>query len=487
MRRASLVGPLILIAIGVLFLLRNLNPNLPVLDLLAQYWPFLLIAWGVLRLVEIVYWAATSKPLPVNGISGGEWVLIIFLCLIGSGLWAVMHKPWWSPGSIRIGGLEMFGDAFDYPVSAEKECSKTPRVLIESFRGSARVIGSDEATVKVVGRKTVRALNQADAEKANQQTPFELIVNGDQVIIRTNQDRAGSEARVNEDLEITVPKTTTLLDANGRLGDFDVSNINGAVTISSENAGVRLQNIGGDVRVDTRRSDIVRAVDVKGSVELKGRGGDLELENIEGPVTITASYGGTVQFRNLAKPVRYEGVQGEFAAVRIPGQVRMTRGDFNGRNIVGPVRITSRTQDVQLSDFTESVEVSVDRGDVELRPGRTPLPEIEAHTRFGAIDFAAPPSAGFQIVATAERGEVTNDFGGGLNPEEQGHGMSLRGSVGQGPRVVLSTNRGSITIRKATGEEARTLPENSRPEAPRRIPNPPNPPNPAQSLRPIEQ
>jgi hypothetical protein len=203
-------------------------------------------------------------------------------------------------------------------------------------------------------------------------------------------------------------------------------------------------------------------------------------------VTITASYGGTVQFRGLAKPVRYDGVQGEFAAARVPGQVRITRGDLNARDIVGPVRVTSRTQDVQLSRFTDSLEISVDRGDLELRPGNVPLSKIEARTRFGAIDFAAPPNAAFQIAATADRGEITNDFGGGLNPENHGRGMSLKGSVGEGPRVVLSTDRGSITIRKSTGEEAQAFPDLP-PANPRRIPAPPKPPEPAQSLQPIEQ
>jgi DUF4097 and DUF4098 domain-containing protein YvlB len=476
MRRGSVVGPLILILIGVLFLARNLYPNLPLLDMLAQYWPFLLIGWGVLRLLEILYWAATSKPLPVNGVSGGEWVLVFFLCLIGSGLWAVRHNWWWSPGSVRIGGLEMFGEAFDYSLNGEKACGKTPRIIVESFRGNARITGADVESVKVAGRKTVRALNQADADRANQDTPFEVVSNGDQVIIRTNQDRATNSSRVTEDMEITVPKGTTLIDAKGRYGDFDVSNIAGEVDIVSDNAGVRLQTINGNVRVETRRSDIVRAADIKGSVELKGRGGDLELENIAGPVTITASYGGAVQFRGLAKPVRYEGPQGEFGAERVPGQVRITRGDFNGNNVTGPIRITSRTQDVQLSDFTQSLEISIDRGDVELRPGNLPLPRIEARTRFGAIDFAAPDKAQFQISATTHGGEVTNDFGGGLNPESQGRGMSLRGSIGQGPQIVLETNRGSITIRKASVEQTRAVPE-----------HPPLPPKPPEPLRPIEQ
>ena len=66
MRRSSIVAPLLLIGIGALFLARNMYPELPLLDYLARYWPFLLILWGVLRLVEVVFWAATEKALPAN-------------------------------------------------------------------------------------------------------------------------------------------------------------------------------------------------------------------------------------------------------------------------------------------------------------------------------------------------------------------------------------------------------------------------------------
>ena len=70
------------------------------------------------------------------------------------------------------------------------------------------------------------------------------------------------------------------IEAHGRYGDFDIQGINGNVNINSDNAGVRLENLGGNVQIDTRASDTIRAVDVKGSVELKGRGDDVELRNI---------------------------------------------------------------------------------------------------------------------------------------------------------------------------------------------------------------
>ena len=64
MRRSSVIAPLLLILIGAAFLVRNVWPEIPIADLVSRYWPFLLIAWGGLRLLEILTWAATSKPLP---------------------------------------------------------------------------------------------------------------------------------------------------------------------------------------------------------------------------------------------------------------------------------------------------------------------------------------------------------------------------------------------------------------------------------------
>ena len=78
-------------------------------------------------------------------------------------------------------------------------------------------------------------------------------------------------------------------------------NINGSIDINSDNAGVRLENIAGAVRLDLRASDVVRAVNLKSTLDVKGRGGDIELENVEGQVNINGAYNGISQLRNIAK------------------------------------------------------------------------------------------------------------------------------------------------------------------------------------------
>ena len=219
---------------------------------------------------------------------------------------------------------------------------------------------------------------------------FEIAGDADNMTIRNNQEHLSSgNVRLTADMEIVVPKGATI-EAHGRNGDFDITDVNGNVEIISDNAGVRLQNLGGDARIDLRRSDVIRAANVKGSVDVKGTGSDIDLSGIEGQVTINGTYSGVIQFRNLAKSVRYKGPQTELSFEKLPGQVRFALGDFTASGLVGPTTMSTRSKDVQISDFTNSLEISVQRGDIELRPGRVPLSRIDVTTKSGDIELSIP-------------------------------------------------------------------------------------------------
>jgi DUF4097 and DUF4098 domain-containing protein YvlB len=476
MRRGSLVGPLLLIGIGALFLARNIFPDLQLLDYLARYWPVLLIVWGGLRLVEILVWTAMSKPLPAQGVSGGEWVLVIFLCVFGASLHAVRGFSSWLPRSgIELGGLEVFGQSFEYPVSGEAATSKTPKIVIESFRGSARITGADVQTVKVTGRNTVRSLDQPTAEKANREAGFDVSGDANQVVIKTNQGRISGNLRITADLEITVPKGSSVT-ARGRGGDFDIHGITGSVDIDSDNASVRLEDIGGQVRAELRGSDLVRALNVAGNFELKGRGSDIDLQNVQGTVTVNGNFSGVTQFHNLAKPLRFVTTYSEFTVEKLPGDVRLTLGDLSASNLIGPVRFTSmRSWDIRLSAFTNSVEINQNGGDIDLRPASLPMPKMDVRTRSGHIELALPAGAKFDLNATTNQGDISNEFGAPLamEPNRRGRGRSLIGSNG-GPAVNLTTDRGDIVVRAglASDAEAVTRGTPGKTTAPSKLPQP---------------
>ena len=193
--RRSLTGPLILILIGVAFLTRNLWQEVPLFQLVAQYWPFLLIAWGVLRLLEVLLEAARSKPLPSGGLSGGEIALIILLCIIGSGMYAAdRHGVHFAPFGTT--SLEMFGEEYDYRTSAQKATKGPVHVVFENLRGNVRVTGSGEAEIKVDEHKMIRAFNKNDADQADKQSPIEIVTDGDRIVVRTNEEKVSHARRI---------------------------------------------------------------------------------------------------------------------------------------------------------------------------------------------------------------------------------------------------------------------------------------------------
>ncbi|MGA3025851.1 MAG: DUF4097 family beta strand repeat-containing protein [Bryobacteraceae bacterium] len=467
MRRGSVVGPLVLIAIGALFLTRSLWPQIPLWDLLATWWPCLLIGWGTLRLLEIAVQAAGGKPLSSNGVSGGEWVLVVFICIIGSTAWAAHRHSWWNGGPWR-GIVADMGENYEYGLSpTTATAGKAPRVVIEAFRGNARITGVDDSAVKVEGRKSIRSLSQKEADDANKQTPLEVLSNGGQIVVRMNQDKANGRLKLSEDLEIAVPKGASI-EAHGLYGDFDINDVNGNVDITSDNAGVRLQNIGGDVRVQLDKSDVVRAVGVKGKVELRAsRGDDVELDNIAGAVTASGTWSGEVELRNLAQAVKFEGSNFEFEAAKIPGQVRLSGSDLTGNTVVGPIRVSAQARDIQLTDFSQGLDLDVDRGDVELRPAKSGVPKMEVRVRSGDVDLALPPQAKFDLKASTDRGELRNEFGAPLEVHETegGNRGSIAGTVGNGPEVHITTDRGTVTVRKAGAEDDKATAKSGEPEA----------------------
>ena len=452
MRRTSLVAPILLIAVGALLLARTLYPGLELTDYIARYWPLILIGWGALRIIEILAWAASSKPLPARGISGGEWILIVFLCLFGASLHAVRGFSNWWPDHVQLGSLDLFdGERYEYPLSAEKACSRAPHVMLEDFRGDAKISGVDAApggeAIKVTGHKTIRGRDQKQADNSNGTTPLEITGDADNLVIRVGGERTRRPDRISATLEISVPKGASL-EVHGRNGDLDINNIAGSVAITSDNAGVRLNHIGGDARVDLRRSDVIHMSAVKGSVEIKGRGSDIELEEVGGPVSVDGAYNGTIELRKLAKPLRFTGPQTELNIENVPGQVSMSLGDFTGTKLNGPTHLSGRSRDVQISEFTGPLDITLDRGDLNLNPS-LPLGHIQAHLHAGDIRLSLPAAAQFTLNASTDNGDISNPFGGGLKLDTSGRRGTLRGAVGDGPAIDLVTERGDIAVQKA--------------------------------------
>src|SRR5208282_1528548 len=83
--RRSVFGGLLLILIGVLFLLHRHFPFLEIGHILRAYWPVLLIAWGVAKLIDNFTSRGADGTRPPL-VSGGEIALIFVFIFIVAGM-----------------------------------------------------------------------------------------------------------------------------------------------------------------------------------------------------------------------------------------------------------------------------------------------------------------------------------------------------------------------------------------------------------------
>ena len=167
-RRRSIFGPIVLITIGVVFLLVNAGfvTFRSAVRLFADYWPLLLIIWGVLRLIE--YLRARQEGVPPQGIGAGGVIGLIFLVLFGISVSAAykgsQHVNW---NSVR-NEIDMpddefgkwFGQKYEFTDNVDRDFPANGSLKIVGDRGDIKISPSNDGKLHVVVHKVIYADNQ---------------------------------------------------------------------------------------------------------------------------------------------------------------------------------------------------------------------------------------------------------------------------------------------------------------------------------------
>src|ERR1035437_2963128 len=137
------------------------------------------------------------------------------------------------------GGLDFWGQQYDFPVSATISAAGMKRIVFENPRGNIKVTGGDSKDVTVNGRKLVNAYQREDADRTNSETPVEIVAQGDRLVVCTNQDRVPGNQRISDDLEVTVPRGLAV-GSPAAAGDYEVGVVEGDVEVTTRRGDVRL-------------------------------------------------------------------------------------------------------------------------------------------------------------------------------------------------------------------------------------------------------
>jgi|GraSoi2013_115cm_1033766.scaffolds.fasta_scaffold00050_10 hypothetical protein len=445
-RPHSVFGPLILISIGVLILLRNMG----VISMhsfgwwFAHYWPALLIVWGVVKLIEYMW--ARQKGYSTPRLGGGSIVFLVFFILIG--LLATSSLGWDWPGLRNEIGDDsdfdfgnMWGSSYDFTDSFEAPMSSPQQIRVLARHGDIKVKASQDGKAHVLVEKNLRSESQSGANRQNESSHPKFEQQGKIWVL----DLTGNNfARGRFNLDLELPPGADL-SATTHYGNVSVEDRPGNVDLSTDHGDLTVEQVKGNVTVNARRGSVTTK-DVSGNVAING-GGDITASDIGGTLTMTGSYPGGLRMSHIAKRVHFSTSRTDLQFERLDGELTMEMDTLHANTITGPLKLDTRSKSVHLEDLTGDVHIDDKNASIEVK-AKAPLGNMDLTSLHGEIDLSLPPNASFQLDAQSVGGEIQgSDFK--VNVDNNSRVASATGTFGKGgPMIRLRADHGTIQIKK---------------------------------------
>jgi len=440
-----LFGPLLIITIGVVFLLRNMGyiSYATVGWWFARFWPLLLIIWGLLKYGEYLW--ARKHQVPYRGIGGGGVVFLIFMILLGMTATGASHINW--PGLANELDVDndfswgIFGTQFEFTENFAQPLQTGAQIKVISSRGSVKVTPSADNQAHAFLHKYIVTHSQDEANRLNDSTHAKFQQQGSLWVL----DITGSGfAHGRFDLELQLPRASSL-SVETRRGGIHVGQLDGNVELDTMRGEIVAEDIKGNASLRLRNGN-VSAKNINGNVTVDGNVRDADIQDIGGTLVITGTYFGDTHLAHIARQIHVTTSRTDLQMAKLEGELNLDPHNLRGNSLGGPLRVDTGSKYINMDDVSGDVHVEDSHGDVTLQ-AKLPLGNMDISTTGGQITLSLPEKAGFQVDAETGVGNIQSDFN--VNLSNSGSGATATGTVGKGgPQIKLKTNRGTIQIRK---------------------------------------
>jgi DUF4097 and DUF4098 domain-containing protein YvlB len=489
LRRGSVVGPLIILALGVIFLLAQIGRLSwgQSLDWYGRWWPAVLVIAGVVLLIE---WAVDQRREDGLGqtrvIGGGVIFLLIVLAFAGITARAVEYGMEWRDNNFGNGYTQLdhlFGDRHDSDSSMSQAIAPTSPFVIRNPHGDVTVTGSsNDGAVHVSVHTETYAWKDNDASRQTEQLQPTFSTEGGVLSLNVNSVDGGQA-----DLSIELPRTVQVT-VQADHGDLNVSQISAPVILTANHGDVDVSSMENSVTLHVNDDDsTITMRSIHGPVSVEGHSGDIDISDITGDLSLQGDFFGSTNLEHVTGAVRFNSTRTQFSAARLDEDFSVDRDSLNANALLGPVVLKTADKNITLDRVQGSVDVTDRNGSVEVT-NAAPLQQIQIQNQHGSIDVGLPGNVGFFLDAQTRNGDMENDFGLTESTDNDKHSLNGRVSGG-GATVTLSTSDGDVTVRKSTVAPLPPVPPAvvpftstptvpAAPKAPHapRVPKPPTPP-----------
>jgi hypothetical protein len=385
--RPSLLGALLWIGIGVLFLLNNFG-RIHVWLLFKSYWPVLLILLGLGKVIDY-FLKKDALSVRLGELFGIFMLILIGFAITGIQGTAIDRIVWNVPfqiGDIPIRPWQWFGEPHTFSEEARYALERSTTVRILNSYGSVSILPGLDQEIRIRLKKVIygnesRAKSIADtihletateiSRKSSERLKPEAEPSkhgADCFVVRTNRDDLRSQGdRVQTDMEVFVPRNSQLqvrneygevrvADINGKLdlgvthGTLDAQDCTGAFVLSTRYTECRLKDLIGDVALDARGK--VHLDGVKGDIRVTSENSPIEILNVDGSVSVT-SRDGNIRIDGVSKSVEVR-ASGDTLAVRnLKGGLKITKhyGTASVADVDSDVKLESRSAALTLKNL----------------------------------------------------------------------------------------------------------------------------------------
>jgi DUF4097 and DUF4098 domain-containing protein YvlB len=454
MRRSSILGPVLLISVGVLFLLVQSGhlASQRLWEWYSRFWPLLLVGAGILLLIE---WGVDqyvqsdpTQPRYRRRLGGGVFTLLILLIVTGvivsQARLHVNGNKWLYGWNFNQDNLDEFlGDKHESDQTLTQAIPASANFSVDNPRGDVTVSGtSDDNQIHISVHKEVYTSSDSEADSKAQRLNPTFNTMGNTVTL-TVPALDGAHT----DLTVTVPSTiATTITANH--GDVRVNSLKAPVFVTANHGDIELSAISGPITTHINNGDSsFSAHSITGPITLEGHGRDTTLSDLSGPVTISGDFFGTSHFEHIRGPIKFHTSRTDFQLGRLDGDLDI-ESDISISEAVGPLTLTTGNRNVTLERISGDISVTNRNGSVEVTSA-PPLGNITIQNRNGSVDLTVPEQASFTVQADTTNGDVDNDFS--LATEGGDTHKSFSGTVGKGgPTLRITTSQADISLKKAS-------------------------------------
>ncbi len=471
MRRRSILGPVLIVLIGIVFLLTQTGRlrSDRMWEWYAHWWPLLLVVVGVVLIAE---WAFDQfrpqdpqRPYLRRSIGGGVITLIIALALTGIAFDSMHDGHSFSGHGLSINPdniQEFLGEKHESDESLTEAFTKGGSLIVDNPRGDVTISGtSSDDQVHLSIHKQVYSRSDSDADNKARELSPRIASSGKQLSVSV-PTMAGAEA----DLTLTIPASTSVT-VTANHGDVHVDALKAPLTVTANHGDVAFSDIAGAVTAHTNNSgSSFSAHGITGPISLEGHGQDLTISDVNGPVSLSGDFYGTTHLEHITSAVKFHTSRTDFQLARLDGSMEISPdADLSADQAVGPVVLTTRNRNVNLERISGDLSVTNRNGSIDLTSA-PPLGNVTIQNRNGSVNLTLPDHANFAVNAETSDGDLENDFS--LPSQQTDSRKTLSGTVGKGGSLIrINTSQGDVSIKKASIAPL--------PATPPRLPTPPTP------------